>query len=209
MNLGQIVDRTQRQIGDLAGVLITRAAVVDWANEGQLEIVRKTECITKHKQTNTLKDDGAYELPTDFLFMKRVTLDGKRLEETTLDDLDNLNNAIDLTDSSTPSHFYLSDNILFLYPTPATAGMGNLDIWYVRQPDLLVNDEDIPEIPVWMHKEIVQYCKIQARELDDDPENQIRAQSLFDSNVGEIQYELKAQPLNSYPSIRSLPGDQY
>lgn len=209
MNLGQIVNRVQTQVGDLSGILITRVAVVDWANEGQLEIVRKTECITKHKQTNTISSDGSYELPTDFLFMKRVTLDGTKLEETTLDDLDNLSRGVDLVGVSTPTHFYVSDNVLFLFPSPSTGGTGNLDIWYVRQPAELVNDEDTPDIPVWMHKEIVQYCKIQARELDDDPENQTRAQNLFDSNIGEIQYELNSQPVNSYPAVRSLPGDMY
>lgn len=209
MNLGQIVSRVQTQIGDLAGILITREAVVDWANEGQLEIVRRTECITKHKQTNVLSEDASYELPTDFLFMKRVTLDDTKLDETTLDDLDNLSRGVDSVGSSTPTHFYVSDNVLFLFPKPSTAGTANLDIWYVRQPTELVNDEDIPDIPVWMHKEIVQYCKIQARELDDDPENQTRAQNLFDSSIGEIQYELNSQPLNSYPSVRSLPGDMY
>lgn len=209
MNLGQIVSRVQTQVGDLAGVLMTRAAVVDWANEGQLEIVRKTECLTKHKQTNAISSDGSYELPSDFLFMKRVTLDDVRLTETSLDDLDLLNNSVDSAANSTPGYFYVSDNVLFLYPKPSSTGSGNLDIWYVRQPATLVNDNDIPEIPVWMHKEIVQYCKIQARELDDDPENQTRAQNLFDSNIGEIQYELHSQPLDSYPAVRSLPGDMY
>jgi hypothetical protein len=209
MNLGQIVTRVQRQAGDSSGALFTRDDIVSWANEGQLIIVRKTECLTKHKQTDLTIGDGSYELPADFLFMKRVTLDDSRLIETTLDDLDTQSNSIDSTGASSPSFWYQSDNILFLFPTPASAGVGNLDIYYVRQPLELVNDNDVPEIPVWMHKEIVQYCKAQAKELDDDPQGQTQAQALFEGNIAEAQYELHSQPVDSYPAVRSLPGDMY
>lgn len=209
MNLGQIVTRTQRQAGDTSGALFTRDDIVSWANEGQLIIVRKTECLTKHKQTNVAVGDGSYELPPDFLFMKRVTLDDVRLTETTLDDLDLQSSSIDTTGNSTPSFWYQSDNILFLFPKPASTGVGNLDIYYVRQPNELVNDADIPEIPIWMHKEIVQYCKAQAKELDDDLQGHTQAQATFDSNIAEVQHELHAQPVDSYPAVRSLPGDMY
>lgn len=209
MNLGEIVTRVQRQAGDASGALFTRDDIVSWANEGQLIITRKTECLTKHKQTNIMSGDGSYELPDDFLFMKRVTLDDVRLTETSLDDLDLRDPAIDTTGNASPSFWYQSDNVLFLFPKPALAGTGNLDIFYVRQPTLLVNDPDIPEIPLWMHKEIVQYCKAQAKELDDDVQGQTQAQALFDSNVSEAQYELHSQPVNSYPAVRSLPGDYY
>lgn len=207
MNLGEIVTSVQRQGGDSSGALITRLDVVRWANDGQLEITKKTECLSAHRQTDSSSDDGTYDLPVDFLMMQRVTYNDVPLIKKLLSDLDAISSYVDTTSADTPRYWYTSDNVLNLYPKPNASGSGNLDIWYVRTPTELVDDNDTPEIPTWMHKEIIQYCKVQAKELDDDQEGQQRAQEAFNRNVGEIDYELNVQPTDSYPAVRCLPGD--
>ncbi len=207
MNFGDIVTAVQRQSGDSAGAVFTRPDILRWANEGQLYIVRKTECLQSHKETGTQSTDNSYELPDDFLFMKRATLDNLLLTERSIDDLDLVSSYVDTVSSGTSLFYYLWNQVLTLFPSPQLSGSGNLDIWYVKAPLPLLDDNDVPEIPVWMHKDLVHYCRVQAKELDDDLVGMTKLQDSFNSNIAETQYELQSQPLSSYPSVRALPGD--
>lgn len=207
MILSDIILAVQRQFGDTSGAQISTADIIRWANEGQLEIVRKTECLQQHRETNVVLSDGSYELPSNFLMMKRVTLDNTLLKFRLLEDLDNTSSGVDTSSSATPSYYYTWGNTLFLYPTPSTSGTGNLDIWYICSPTTLINNADIPDIPAWLHYEIVRYCLARAKELDDDMDNARVIYADYQGRLNEAQYELHSQPLDSYPAVRVLPGD--
>lgn len=209
MNLGEIKLAVQRQFGDTVEAQILESDIVQWANEAQMEIVRKTECLQEHRQTNMVASDGNYDLPDNFLFMKRVTVDDVVMISTSLDDLDKLSNTIDQNGPGIPRYYYMWNGVLVLYPTPSVAGSDDLDIWYIKAPATLVNDSDTPQIPIWMHLDIIRYSLARAKELDEDVTGAQAVYSDYQSRIAESQYELQAQPSTSYPAIRSLPGDTY
>lgn len=139
MNLSQIINAVQRQFGDESGAQITRSDIIRWANHGQVDIVRKTEALQIHAETDTLKDDGSYDLPTGYVRVRRVTFDGRKLERVELEELDDLVPDRDSNgESSTPVYYYMWGSRLFIYPAPARAGAGNLDVYYVKMPNELV-----------------------------------------------------------------------
>lgn len=209
MDLGEIITRVQRSFGDESGAQITTADIIRWANDAQIDIVRKTEITNQHRETHAVSDDNTYLLPENFMYMARVTYDNRVLPQRRLQDLDLQSNAIDQTSSGTPSSYYVWDNVLHLYPTPSLSGSGNLDIWYVSHPATLVSTSDVPEIPVHMHEEIVRYCLARAKELDDDLEAAQIIMGDYETRIGQAVYELSAQPVDSYPAVRALPGDDW
>lgn len=209
MNTGDIVTRVQRQFGDESGAQITRADIVRWANDGQIDIVRQTEVLQEHRETNVLTEEGSYALPENFMLMSRVTFDNNVLVERKLRDLDLGNRAIDTVSSGTPTAYYQWGRNIYLYPKPSVGGSGNLDIWYVKLPDTLIDDLDTPEIPTHMHEDLVRYCIARARELDSDYEAAQIAGAEYEGRIAQIRHELTTQPVDSYPAVRALPGDDW
>lgn len=208
MNLGEIKTRVQRQFGDESGAQITEADIVRWANDGQLDIVRKVEILNQHSETNVEVSDGSYSLPTSFMFMARVTYNGRVLPQVRMRDLDLGSDSTDLADTGDPQSYYTWGNSIFLYPAPNTGGTNNLDLWYVCRPVELVEDSDIPDIPIHMHEDLVRYCLARAKELDDDLDGAERIMGDYETRVGQAVYESTAQPVDSFPAVRCLAGDE-
>lgn len=207
MNLGQIIIAVQRQFGDESGAQITRSDIVRWANDALVDITRKTECLQVHAETDTLKDDGSYDVPFDFIRLRRVTYRGTRLSRVELEELDDLNPTQDTESSSNPFYFYVWGRRIFLYPKPSKAGEGTLDIYYVKMPDELVSDQDVPEIPSHMHEDIVRFCLIRAKELNEDDE---KAQALmfeYDGRMAFARDEATNPEIESYPAVRDIESE--
>lgn len=207
MNLGEIKTSVKRQFGDESGAQISESDIVRWANDALRDIVRKVEITNQHRETAVIAGDAGYELPDSFMYIARVTLDNRLLPERKLRDLDLESRAVDETGSGTPESYYIWSNTLYLYPAPSTGGSSNLDIWYVSAPTALLVDEDVPEIPAYMHEDIVRYCLARAKELDEDWQAAALLNNDYESRVMQARYEQSAQPVDSYPSIRTLPGD--
>jgi len=207
MNLLEIKTAVKRQFGDESGAQITEADITRWANDAIRDIVRKVEITNQHRETAVIAGDAGYELPDSFMYIARVTLDNRLLPERKLRDLDLESRAVDETGSGTPESYYIWNRTIYLYPTPAVGGSANLDIWYVSSPAALVADEDVPEIPAFMHEDIVRYCLARAKELDEDWQAASLMNSDYEARVMQARYEQSAQPTDTYPSIRTLPGD--
>jgi hypothetical protein len=210
MNLSEIVIRAQRQLGDESEVEITKDDIKRWANDSQLDIVRKTECLQEHSETSPVANDGTYPLPEDFIFLRRVTYKNELIYPTTLGEIDKLYPSRDTgTATGTPTMYFVWNNVLHLYPWPDASGSGTLDIYYVRAPVILINDEDIPEIPVYMHEDMVRYCIARGKELDEEDTKAAAVMQEYDERLAESKYEAQNPQSDSYPSVRLCPGDDW
>lgn len=207
MNLGEIKTRVKRQFGDESGAQITDADIVRWVNDAQVDIVRRTEILQDHRETNVVSSDGSYELPSDFMFMVRATFDNHLLKQTRMQDIDFQTHSQDTTQAGTPTAVYVWNRTIYLYPKPSVSGSANFDIWFVRAPVAVVVDGDVPEIPAYMHEDIIRFCLARARELDADLDGAERALSDYESRMNQARHELTTQPVDSYPAVRLSPGD--
>lgn len=207
MNLGDIKTAVKRQFGDESGVQITESDITRWANDALVDIIRKVEITNQHRETAAISGDAGYELPSNFMYIARVTYDNRLLRERKLRDLDLQSNSVDSVGSGTPEYYYIWSNTLYLHPAPSSTGSGNLDIWYVSRPESLVSNADEPEIPDHMHEDIVRYCLARAKELDEDYEAAVLFEADYEARMMQARYESSSQPTDSYPSIRVLPGD--
>jgi len=207
MNLGEIKTAVKRQFGDESGAQITESDITRWANDAIRDIVRKVEITNQHRETSVISGDGGYELPDNFMYIARVTYNNRLIRERKMRDLDLDSPNIDDVGNGEPGHYYIWSNTLYLHPAPAVGGSGNLDIWYVSQPAALVDDAQVPEIPTYMHEDIVRYCLARAKELDEDYQGSAIFDADYEARIMQARYEQSAQPTDSYPSVRTLPGD--
>lgn len=204
MNLGQIILSVQRQFGDESGAQIRRSDIKRWAHDAQIDIVRKTEVLQMHSETDVIKDDGSYDLPTDFIRLRRVTFDNIKLNRIELEELDDLAPDNQTHGSSTPTIYYVWGQKLFLYPKPDKAGTGKLDVYYLKMPDELSADQDVPEIPTHMHEDIVRYCLGRAKELNEDDAASQQIMFDYDARLALSRDEANNPSNNSYPAVRDI-----
>lgn len=209
MNLGDIKRRVKRQFGDEAGAQITDADITDWANDAQIDITRKTECLQEHVETDSVAADASYDVPTDFLRLRLVEYNGKKLDRVELEERNQLNKyATNSSPTGEPQIYYVWGRKIWLYPAPESSGTGVLDIFYVKHPAEMSGDSDIPEIPTQYHEDIVRYCLARAKELDEEDEKAESTMQDYEYRVLLSKDEEQNPESDSYPAVRALPGDE-
>ena len=210
MTLQEIMDRVTRSLGDIALTQVNATDFIAWGNHGQIRIVRETECLQGIQQTNVVAGTASYALPVDFLKYKRVTLDGKPLGFTTLEELDQYDSHRDVSNTqATPAKFYRWNQSTYLFPIPAAAGTANLDVWYIRQPAALTAIGNTPSIPVQYHETLLLYCKAKAYEQIENYDMARLVMQEFQAELAEAQYDESTPLADSYPGVRAVIGDNW
>jgi hypothetical protein len=169
LSVQNILDRTKRQFGDTAGVIITSAAIFDWINDAAKEIVVDNDLLKVKASSITVINQSNYGFPSDLLRFHSLSYDGNPLTEISLQEARKLLNGLDDPAAfpiGVPQQFWQYGNEVFLYPSPNAAR--NLIIYYNRMPVAVDDVADIPELPARYDNRYVEYCLAQAAELDDD-----------------------------------------
>lgn len=199
--------RVKRQFGDESGTQITDADILNWLNEGQKEIARQTGVLQARLVTDSVADQSEYAIPTNFISIRRAAFNGKVLQTITLEELDTVSDTWKNQGSGYPQRFLVWGNTIVLYPAPSTDVDEALEIYYIKYPDVLETPTDIPEIPTHMHHELVRFALAQAKELDEEDSKSQAVKLEFDTQMAQIRYETNNRSIDSYGSVRLLPGD--
>lgn len=211
MNLGQIILAVQRMFGDTSGIQINEDDIMRWANQAQIDIARKVECIQEHITTSSIGADASYPLPENFLSAKRVTFNDAVLNPTTLEKADITwpSREVEPIPQGTPTSYFVWRNSLYLYPAPSQDQSDVLEVFYVRIPAPMFSDDDTPEIPETLHEDIIRYCLMQAKELDEDSGEATKLRVEYLDRMAESRDEAWNKYADSYPAVRLLPGDEW
>jgi hypothetical protein len=210
MDCGTMISKVQKLFGDTSEVEVSRADIRGWLNEGQIDIARKTECLKKHAQTDTLTSTGSYDLPDDFIKISRVTLNNYVLSMTSFPEMDNYDKDRDVSTPVGQAYkFYVWGRTITVYPYPSVGATDNLDIWYIKRPADMDEDTDISELPSYLHEDVVRYALIRAKEVDEEFEQASRIQADYDLRLIQSREDSQNLNANSYPAVRSVPGDDW
>lgn len=210
MNLSDIIFRVQRQFGDESEIEITKADITRWANDAQVDIVRKTEVLQKDgTPIDSVVKQESYTLPNDYMSMKRVTYDGVRLHSSSLEEIDNINkNRDDEIPTGTPKWYFIWSNKLHLYPVPDKSVSAIIAFKYIHRPAALVEgSQETLDIPIEMHEDVVRYCLARSKELDEEDGQAQAAMDDYNLRTSLASYEQQIDERDSYPSVRTLPSD--
>lgn len=204
MNLGDIKRRVKNTFGDTAQVQLTDGMIVDWANDAQMDIARKTECLAASVSGPLSVSITNFPLPANFLRENRVELATIGvLRRTTLEALDK--SISDLTVAGIPELYYLVGNYMNFYPMPNIDL--TLNIFFLAVPSAeLAGDTDVPEIPIRFHEDIVRYTLAEAKKMDEEYAEAGALMQEYDARIAQTKYDT-SETADSYPAIRVLPGD--
>jgi hypothetical protein len=188
MKLSEIITRVQRQFGDDVQAQITKEDIVRWVNDACLEIVTQNDTSEGYLGNTPVKAGvSEYKLPPDLIRIRSVRVNGIKLLASTYEQL--IDNDPMLTSTTgSPHSYWVYGNTLNLCPIPSEA-LGNVDILYVKSPDILTVDmpDRVPDVPVQYHPRIVEYCIAQAAELDDNIAQYQLKMGQFKASVSELR----------------------
>lgn len=134
-------------------------SLVDWLDEGQIDIVRRTECFTDTKTLTSVSGTREYQLGTDVMKILAITYDSKEVQPTTLEQAGFYNDYPSET-NATPSHYYIkmtTNPIIGFTPAPGTSSL-TISVHYVKRPDSLVTTTNNPVIPEQYQRLIVKFA---------------------------------------------------
>ncbi len=206
----EIITRVKRTFGDETGAQIEDADILRWANDGQLDIARKTQCLILTEYYNT--GIGTYELtpPNNFLYFVRAVCNGRLLSPINYQSLDSLHPDRHVSyPTGKPEYLSFMGSKFHLYPAPDVAGTNNLSITFVARPAALSSGTSTLEIPSQFYETLVRFCLMRAKELNEDWSAAEIFRKSYEDEINGIFHEVHNPDNATYPSVRDADGDYY
>ena len=150
MNLSSLQTEISRKLNDTAMDRWVAGTLLDRINHIQRDIVIRTKCLRDVGLDSVVAGTNEYALPTGYLDMLRVLVNGKEVGGVEKHELDMLAAGDWSLINGTPQQYYIDvdpDNSkigLFPNPVAGDAGTNNLKMYYVRAPTDLSASTDIP-----------------------------------------------------------------
>lgn len=151
MNLSQLRDLTSLFMGDPNQTRFTASMYNDALNRAQEQFAMESRCLFKDASTYTVVDGtAAYDLPSDFLWEKKVVFKGLQLQPISRETLEFYRRSDRWDDDSGTPQYYMIDpeearKDLTLYPIPTADDAGaNLVLTYYPLPTTMSSDSDTP-----------------------------------------------------------------
>lgn len=165
MLVSEITTRVRNIAGDTNVLQFTDAMVIDWINDGVRECALQNLLLQKSASQSTAVGVGNVALPADIMKMHSVSFNGSQLKGLTLQEFEQqFSDGAD--DQADPAVYYVWAAVLNLYPVPSS--VGSVRINYIRQPIVVANPADTPDLPVGYHARLVDYCLAQVAQQDGD-----------------------------------------
>lgn len=165
MDTAGVIRRVQNLFGDANEIVITKTMIVDWINEGQIEIARETAY-----RTATATDDASNfrtgKALSDLILMKGISYDGTPLVVTDLETIQRMHDPSNF--EGVPEFYYTDGEGVYLFPNPTSTDSTTCTIRYVDAPTDLTDENDSLDIPAKYHNDLVDYCISKAHERNEN-----------------------------------------
>jgi hypothetical protein len=187
----------QEQVKNYSSNIISPSLARHWMDEGQIDIVRKTGCVTTDATVNVTASTREYDLPTDVLKIKHIKYyDGTtytKLEGTTEDALEEGTDYPNETATDPPRYYYIKQAgtpTIGLSPKPKTTTSNAIQVHYVQRPATLTTTTNDPAIPEPYQRLIVTYALYRCLEKDVKNETADRYHNQYLHDVADMKTQL-------------------
>lgn len=125
----------------------------DYIQKGITLLGTEIEWPFQISSATTVEDQALYQLPSDFIELTDVYLDGRPLTVLERGDLKTINSLWQQADSGSPNFAYKADNdVIGLYPAPDSDNTDlDLQVEYIQIPADLASDADVPNLHAALH----------------------------------------------------------
>lgn len=197
----------KRRFGDESGVQLEEADILQWANDGQQQIVTENK-VLRSKGTHAVAI-GEFEFTFPLLEIHSVTsihYNNAPLRNLTFEDAEQTISSADpdRTQAGTPLVWYLWDDTFTVWPTPDAAGL--LTVYFTRLPAPLTGDPgQVLDVSDKYYPALVNYVLQQAYEMDEDWQASQAKEAQFKTALAEQREEDFLAADNFYPIITEIP----
>lgn len=180
LTVTDVFNRVKRTFGDEAAVQVTEADILRWINDAQREAVMQNEgLLQKIGYVSSVAGTEQYDLPTDLFVLSHLyyrdatttayyALKWRSLKEFS-EYVDGWDGA---TEEGTPLIYtQQEDGKFYVFPTPASSVANGFKLIYSRYATDVVDSNSTLDLPPYLHTFIVNYCLMQAYEMDEDWES--------------------------------------
>lgn len=216
LTFSDVFVRVQRTFGDEAAVQVTEADVIRWVNDAQREAVMQNEgLLPKVGFLDSVIGQDDYTLPTDLFTLHHVyfkesdTSSFFALKWLTKFEFSQMIDGWDGNEYSSgfPQVYTTENSKLILFPKPQTAVTGAIKLDYSRYPVAVADNNDPIDLPPYLHTYVVNFCLMQAYEMDEDWES---ADKKAQQVQGDLNFNNNRQAWfgrESYPSVATTWED--
>lgn len=210
MLVSEIIRKTKRIFGEgqaTGGIFITDADIIDWINDGMLQIIRETKCNVT-STSGQLANNFPVTVPQG-VQITRVTYNNQALNYTDPDDLDS--KYLDLTIKDVPVFWYPTYSaagvlMVNFFPPATTADATPCAVLYSSLATNVTVVGDTPGIPIVYHEDLVVWCKMRAYERDQNYRAMQSAQEEFNGRIA-TRIEDSNMASDGYSVIRDDPWE--
>lgn len=201
MIVSEIISRVQNGFGDSNQIIIRDPHVIDWINEGMVEIVRETQCLSKRESSivasafNNVAGVGI----NDMMLLKRVYYGNDAL---LLLDSEALDRMGFVPQTGIPKGYYMEGSKILLFPTPTATDATQMTIFYVPAPVNVTTAADIPGIPFFFHGDLAEWCLAKAHERNENFRAAELIMNRFRANLSTRKFESLSQD-DSYRTVQA------
>lgn len=197
MTNSELVTLFESQAKAYSSNIFPTTLVREWLDEGQIDLVRRSECLVGNTTVNLTANTREYNLATDILRLKHIYYtDGTnyyRLHRSSLDELETYGDFPGET-AGDPTHYYISmaaTPVIGLYPTPDSTVSNGLKYWYVKRPTDLTTAANDPNIPEPYHRVIVLYALWRSLQKDVKNETADRYFQLYEREAEKMVHDMR------------------
>lgn len=153
----QIEDAARRKYNSVGSSFFAQAEIWDLIYQAECEIATDTKMLEYRTLVSggTVAGTQAYAYPSGILEVRRIEVDGQRLDKISLDEDDNITlfdaNA---TDQGRPIYYYDWGSTIYLRPVPDTSSL-QIRVYGYREPALVTSASQSLEVPAIHHMRIV------------------------------------------------------
>lgn len=200
-----LITKTRRRINETSTTFHSDTDLIAYADEAQLYICRKVRPL-EAVSTTTVDSDGTnpeqYAFPSDFLAIRRITLDGHDLFRTDFNEIKEA--EIDTDDVTGGTQFWYEWNdTIYLYPIPGGTEDGKtLKIWYYKKPGTIDASTDTLDLGTEYDDAVVCYMTYLCCIKDDLRDKADYMMQECNAKLAEIKMQRADDKIDRQPRFR-------
>jgi hypothetical protein len=206
-----VITRVKTQFGDTSGAQLNDATIIRWINDGQQEIVNNNAILKAVKTTDVVAGTAEYTFPTDKVqYIEALYVDGRPIRNLSPQGareyiISSDPHAVAVAD--VPEVWYERAGVITLYPVPQKNFTNGLKLEYVQMPTAVTTSANTLSIPDRYLNELVNYCLVQAHEMDENYAAAQMKSSQFRQGLDRLNLKENISQSDLYPQVLPDPLD--